>query len=70
VGANLVLPKLLEFPLRLANRSPQIFGSGVRFADHLAAFTGRCFQPVEFAHGSLLASRLTGVVFSLGRSSV
>jgi hypothetical protein len=42
----------------------------MRFADHLAAFTGRCFQSVELAHGSLLASRLTGVVFSLGWSSV
>src|SRR5690348_11511550 len=55
VGGNLVLPQLLEFPFRLADRRPQVFGSGVRFADHLAAFTGGCFQPVEFAHGSLLA---------------
>ena len=40
----------LQFPLRLADRSPQILGGGVRFADHLAAFTGRGFQSAGEAH--------------------
>jgi hypothetical protein len=39
-----------QFPLRLADRSPQILGGGVRLADHLAAFTGRGFQSAGEAH--------------------
>jgi hypothetical protein len=29
----------------------------VGFADHLTALAHRCFQPVQFAHGILLAHR-------------
>src|SRR5215468_10895291 len=43
VGSNLVLRQVLQLPLGLADRSPQILSGGVRFADHLAAFTGSCF---------------------------
>jgi len=43
VGGNLVLRQILQLPLRLADSGAKILGGGVRFADHLAAFTGRCF---------------------------
>jgi hypothetical protein len=39
-----------QFPLRLGDRRPQILGGGVRFADHIAAFTGRGFQSAGEAH--------------------
>src|SRR5215467_10219017 len=58
VGGDLVLRQVLQLPLCLAYRGTKILGGGVRFADHLAAFTGRRFQSVEFAHGSLLTHRL------------
>ena len=57
VGGDLVLCQVLQLPLCFADGSTKVLGGGVRFADHLAAFTGRRFQAVEFAHGSLLAHR-------------
>ena len=58
MAGNLVPRQGVQLPLRLTYRSPQVLGGGVGLADHLAAFAGRCLQPVGFAHGFPLARRL------------
>jgi hypothetical protein len=42
----------------------------VRFPDHLAAFTDRRLQSVEFAHDSLPLISRAGVLPSVGRSPI
>jgi hypothetical protein len=60
-GRDLVLGQILQLALRITYRGPQILRGSVGLADHFAALANRRFQPVEIAHGILLA-RLLGPV--------
>ena len=66
MSGNLVLRQVLQLPLRLADRSPEILGGGVRFADYFTAFTDCFFQPIEFTHKPPPSPRDWGIVSSLG----
>ena len=57
LGGHLVPGQGTQLLPGLTHRSPQILRRGMGFADHLPAFAHRRFQPVQFAHGSLLAGR-------------